>query len=76
MAVLVLGSGAGLWVARHLSIADEYVAVLRWIRWPTSTAAIMAVTALAYYLLPNVEQRFKFILPGAVIGTLVWFLAS
>ena len=36
----------------------------------------MAVTALAYYLLPDVEQRFKFILPGAVIGALVWFLAS
>jgi membrane protein len=32
--------------------------------------------ALSYYLLPDVRQKFKFITPGSVIGTLVWLLAS
>jgi membrane protein len=32
--------------------------------------------AFSYYLLPDVEQKFKFITPGSVIGTFVWFLAS
>ncbi len=33
----------------------------------------MLSAALGYYLLPDVKQKFKFITPGSVIGTLVWF---
>jgi membrane protein len=76
IALLVAGSSAGLWASRHLSIADEYVTVLRWIRWPITTLAIMLTAALSYYLLPDVRQKFKFITPGSVIGTLIWVLAS
>jgi membrane protein len=76
IAVLLGGGGVGLWVARHLEIGDEYVRVLRLIRWPVTTVVITLGAALGYYLLPNVEQRFKFITPGSVIGTLFWFLAS
>jgi membrane protein len=76
IAVLVSGGSAGQWAARHLYIADQYVTVLQWIRWPITTVAIMLAAALSYYLLPDVEQKFKFITPGSVIGTLVWFLAS
>ena len=76
IAVLVAGGSAGQWVAHHFSIADEYVTVLRWIRWPITTVVIMLAAALSYYLLPDVEQRFKFITPGSMIGTLIWFLAS
>lgn len=76
IAVLVAGGSAGLWVARHLYIADEYVILLSWIRWPITTVAIMLGAALSYYLLPDVAQKFKFITPGSVLGTLAWFLAS
>jgi membrane protein len=76
IAVLVLGGSAGQWAARHLFIADQYVTVLRWIRWPITIFAIMLVAALSYHLLPDVEQKFKFITPGSVIGTVVWFPAS
>jgi len=76
IAMLVTGGSAGLWAARQFSIADGYVTVLAWIRWPITTLAIMLAAALSYYLLPDVEQKFKFITPGSVIGTLVWFVAS
>jgi membrane protein len=76
IAVLVAGGSAGQWAARHLSVADEYVTVLRWIRWPITTAAIMVTAALSYYLLPDVEQKLKFITPGSVVGTLACLLAS
>jgi membrane protein len=36
----------------------------------------MLCAALAYYLLPDVKQKFKFITPGSVIGTLVWLLGT
>jgi membrane protein len=70
---LVAGGAAGFWVARHLHIAEIYVVVWRWLRWPVTALAIMSAAALAYYLLPDVKQKFKFITPGSVIGTLIWF---
>lgn len=76
VAMLVAGSGAGLWLASHLHIGSVYVSVLSWARWPVTAAAIMFLAALVYYLLPDVKQRFKFITPGSIVGTLIWFLAS
>ncbi len=76
VALLVAGGSAGLWAARYLHVAEEYVFVLRWIRWPIVAIMITLGAAFSYYLLPDVEQKFKFITPGSVIGTFVWFLAS
>jgi membrane protein len=76
IAGLLAGGSAGQWVARHLSIADAYVTFLRWGRWPITTVAIVATSTLGYYLLPDVEQKLKFVAPGAVIGTMAWLLAS
>ena len=50
--------------------------VWSWLRWPVTAVLIMLCAALAYYLLPDVEQKFKFITPGSVVGTLVWLLAT
>jgi membrane protein len=36
----------------------------------------MLVWAVAYYVLPDVEQQFKFITPGSVIGVTIWIVAS
>ena len=41
-----------------------------------TAAAIMLAGALVYYTLPNVKQKFKFITPGSVIGTLIWLSAT
>jgi membrane protein len=76
IALLVLGGSVGQWAARRLSIADEYVRVVRWVRWPLTTLVVMLGAASTYYLLPDVRQKFKFITPGSVVGTLVWSLAS
>jgi len=76
IALLVAGGSVGLWAARYLHIANEYVVVIRWIRWPIIAIMVTFGAALSYYLLPDVEQKVKFITPGAVMGTLVWFLVS
>ena len=76
IAVLLAGSSAGQWAARRLFVADEYVTLLGWIRWPVTTIAVMVGAAFAYYLLPDVNQKFRFITPGSSIGTLLWFLSS
>ncbi len=47
-----------------------------WLRMPVAALLMMFIWALLYWALPDVEQKFKFITPGSVIGVVVWALAS
>ncbi len=76
VALLAAGGSAGFWLAERVGIASEYVFVWSVLRWPVTAGVIMLCAALAYYLLPDVEQEFKFITPGSVIGTGVWLAAT
>ena len=76
IAALIAGGNVGLWAADKLHIAPVYVVVWSWLRWPVTALLIMSCAALVYYLLPDVEQEFKFITPGSVLGTLLWLLST
>jgi membrane protein len=46
-------------------------------RWPGAVATAMLVFAFVYYVTPDVQQRsFRWVTPGAVVGVLLWLLAS
>jgi membrane protein len=46
-------------------------------RWPGGVLVAMLVFALIYYVSPDVKQRgFHWVTPGAVVGVLLWLLAS
>ena len=46
-------------------------------RWPGALAVTTLIFALIYYVTPDVKHRsFKWITPGAVVGVLLWLLAS
>jgi membrane protein len=76
VSVLIAGGAGGLWLARHFGVTTAYIAVWGWLRWPVTLAAIFSCAALAYTFLPNVDHQFKFITPGALIGTTAWLLAT
>jgi len=72
----VIGGDLGFWLSRHLGVGTLYVDAWRWARWPVTISLTMLMAALGYYLLPDVEQEFKFITPGSVIATLAALGAS
>jgi membrane protein len=76
IAAVTAGGALGFWLAGHIGIAKEYVLVWSWARWPITALVMMLCAALAYYVLPDVKQKFKFITPGSVIGTLVWLAST
>jgi membrane protein len=76
VAALTAGGSAGFWLAGKIGIAHEYVIMWSVLRWPVTALVIMLCVALAYYVLPDVKQRFKFITPGSVIGTVIWLLCT
>lgn len=50
--------------------------LVMWLRLPVAGLLMMLVWAMIYFVLPDVEQDFKFITPGSVVGVLLWLLAS
>jgi membrane protein len=47
-----------------------------WLRLPFATFVMMIVWATIYYVLPDVPQTVRSIMPGAVAGVLVWLSAT
>ncbi|QDE69568.1 MULTISPECIES: YihY/virulence factor BrkB family protein [Myxococcus] len=50
--------------------------VLMWLRLPVAGLMMMFLWAVLYYVLPDVNQKFRFITPGSVVGVLIWVFAS
>ena len=80
-----LGGGALGLIATLAAVATPALAdaiggpigtLLLWLRIPVAALLVMLVWAVAYYVLPDVEQQFKFITPGSVIGVTIWIVAS
>ena len=46
------------------------------LRWPVIILLLMVAVALMYYVMPDVEQKFRFITPGSVLAVVVWIIAS
>jgi membrane protein len=47
------------------------------IRWPGALAVAMLAFAFVYYVTPDVKHRsFRWLTPGAVVGVLIWLVAS
>lgn len=83
--LFTLGGGALGILATLAAVATPAVAdavggpigtAILWLRIPVAALLVMFVWAVAYYVLPDVEQRFKFITPGSVIGVVIWLIAS
>jgi len=76
VAALAAGSDAGLWLARRLHIAHEYVFVWSWLRWPVTAVIIMFGASLAYHILPAARTRWRYFSVGAILGTITWLVAT
>jgi membrane protein len=47
------------------------------VRWPAALMVAMLVFSFIYYITPDVQQRaWRWVTPGAVVGVLLWLLAS
>lgn len=75
-ALMVLGPQVMEWIAARVGLQEFIVTVWTILRWPVIIFLMMVAVALMYYVMPDVEQRFRFITPGSVLAVVVWILAS
>ena len=74
--LLVLGPQIGATIANLLGLEDTFLLVWGIVRWPVALFFMVFTVALLYYLAPDVNQPFRWITPGGLIGVLLWVLAS
>jgi membrane protein len=74
--LLVVGEPIGRAVADVFGLGDLFELVWNIARWPVALFFMVFTVALVYYFAPDVEQPFRWITPGGLIGVLLWVLAS
>jgi membrane protein len=74
--LIVLGGQIQAWLSSHFGLGDALLAFFIVLRWVIILAGLLLAFSLIYYLAPNVEQEFKFITAGSVVGVVVLLAAS
>jgi membrane protein len=75
-ALMVTGPQVMSWLAAQIGLEDFIVTLWTILRWPLIILLLMVAVALMYYVMPDVEQKFRFITPGSVLAVLVWIVGS
>ena len=75
--LIFLGGGLASDVFGKIGLGDTAATVWLYLRWPAALVVAMTIYAIVYYAAPNVEVRhFRWITPGAVVGVVLWIIAS
>jgi len=74
--LLVVGGPIGEAIAGVFGLGELFELVWNIVRWPVALFFMVFTVALLYYFAPDVNQPFRWITPGGLIGVLLWVLAS
>jgi membrane protein len=74
--LLVVGEPIGRTIADIFGLGGLFELVWNIVRWPVALFFMVFTVALLYYFAPDVNQPFRWITPGGLIGVLLWVLAS
>jgi membrane protein len=77
LVLIVFGAPLGSAIARKAHLGTAWDISWAILRWPVTLMALLTFFALLYYLAPNLDERkWKWITPGAVVGSLLWLALS
>ncbi len=74
--LIVLGGVMEGWLESQFGFGGAILAAFSALRWVIIVFALMLVFAMIYRYAPNVEEKFKFLTPGAVVGVILLIVAS
>ncbi|WPB55846.1 YihY/virulence factor BrkB family protein [Xylophilus sp. GOD-11R] len=64
------------WLQAHLGIGHETAWMRDTVRYGTAFAVLVVLYALMYAWLPDAPQRLRTVVPGAIVGALLWVAAA
>ncbi len=63
-------------LAAAIGAGNAFATLWTIVRWPFAFALVALGLGLIYYFGPDAEQDWEWVTPGAVLGTLLWLIAS
>ena len=78
LTLLVVGPlfGGGAELAEDLGVDGWFTVLWTWFRWPTVFGVLVVWAASLYHIAPNHRSPWKWELPGAVLASVWWAVAS
>jgi len=76
LGVMIVGPEFGTWLSARLDLSMVFAAVWPVLRWAVAIVFVVLAVELVYFLAPNVKQRFKNTLPGALLAVVGWIASS
>lgn len=74
--LLMFGPQLGAWMADMVGLGSIFEVTWNILRWPLILFLVTVALAMLYYFAPDVEQRWKWITPGALFAVIAWLLVS
>lgn len=72
LAMMTEGTHFGLWFTGKVSLNPVFLAAWRYLRWSIAVGSAVLAAELLYHFGPNLKQRFRDSLPGAIIAVMTW----
>lgn len=77
LALLAFGGQIGEFVAAKVGLGAAFTLTWKILQWPVAFGAMFLAFSLIYYFAPNLKNPdWYWITPGAVVGVVVWIVAS
>ncbi|GAA4876967.1 YihY/virulence factor BrkB family protein [Paenibacillus vulneris] len=74
--MLVFGRKIGEWLYVTAKLPGDFSTVWSWAQYAVPLLVIWTLCCLIYSFLPNVRLRFREVIPGALLATFGWIIAS
>jgi membrane protein len=76
LSVMVVGPRFGEWLAGKVHLSGLFVLLWPFIHWTIAIGFTILAVEVLYFLAPNVKQRLRATLPGAVVAVSCWIALS
>ncbi|HET7207850.1 MAG TPA: YihY/virulence factor BrkB family protein [Terriglobales bacterium] len=70
--LMVEGTHLGIWLTGRFGLNPALLAIWRYFRWGIAVAFAVLAVELLYHFGPDLKQRFRSSLPGALVAVTTW----
>jgi membrane protein len=74
--LLIVGPLLTQWFAGQIQLSWGAALFWTWLRWPLIILLLLLIFAVIYKVAPNIDQPFRYVTPGSVVGVIAWIVAS
>jgi membrane protein len=74
--LMLVGPRVVQWLTGQIRLSHAAATLWNWLRWPLAILLLLLAFAVIYKVAPNIDQPFRFVTPGSVVGVAAWIVAS